>query len=88
MHLTSQLYKYEKKGMSKQDAGRLSTQLETLMPQLKYNENAQVEIRFKDLKHSFVWQLQADELVDRDLTPQTKASIRIVLGTLGRFAGN
>jgi hypothetical protein len=32
-----------------------------------------------------VWKLQADELVDRNLTPQTKASIRIVLGTLAHF---
>ena len=31
-------------------------------------------------------QLQADELVDRELTPQTPASIRIVLGTLAAFA--
>lgn len=30
--------------------------------------------------------LQSDELVDRELIPQTRASIRIVLGTLANFA--
>ncbi len=30
-------------------------------------------------------QNQSDELVDRELTPQTRASIRIVLGSLSSF---
>ena len=38
-----------------------------------------------DLKFDLVWKLQVDDLVDRDLTPQTKASICIVLGTLAQF---
>jgi hypothetical protein len=45
-----------------------------------------VEIRFNDLTYDLVWKLQKDDLVDRDLTPQTKASICIVLGTLAQFA--
>jgi len=54
-------------------------------PQSKYDGQAQVEIRFNDLKFDLVWKLQADDLVDRNLTPQTKASIQIVLGTLAQF---
>lgn len=46
-----------------------------------------IEIRFKDLNYELIWRLQLDELIDRELTPQTKASIRIVLGTLADFVG-
>jgi hypothetical protein len=34
------------------------------------------------LKYEQIFALQKHPLVDRDLTPQTHASIRIVLGTL------
>ena len=56
-------------------------------PGPKYDEKTQVEIRFNDLKFDLVWKLQVDDLIDRNLTPQTKASIQIVLGTLAQFAG-
>jgi hypothetical protein len=55
-------------------------------PGPKYDEKTQVEIRFNDLKFDLVWKLQVDDLVDCNLTPQTKASIQIVLGTLAQFA--
>jgi hypothetical protein len=55
-------------------------------PGPKYDEKTQVEIRFNDLNYDLVWKLQVDDLVDRNLTPQTKASIQIVLGTLSKFA--
>jgi hypothetical protein len=45
-----------------------------------------VELRFDHLDYALIARLQADELVDRELTPQTRASIRIVLGTLAAFA--
>jgi hypothetical protein len=64
---------------------RLKEQLDQLAHQLNYDEKCQVEIRFNDLKYDLIWKLQADDLVDRNLTPQTKASIRIVLGTLAQF---
>jgi len=54
-------------------------------PHFQYNEKTQIEIRFKDLNYELIWKLQADDLIDRNLTPQTKASIQIVLGTLARF---
>jgi hypothetical protein len=72
---------------------QLRSQLEHLIPQLRYDEKCQVELRFKIRQQTeltyvnfdTVWKLQVDELVDRNLTPQTKASIRIVLGTLSQF---
>lgn len=67
---------------------RLNKQLNQLIPQLKYDGKCQVEIRFNDFRFDLVWKLQSDDLVDRNLTPQTKASIRIVLGTLVQFEKN
>jgi hypothetical protein len=59
--------------------------LDQLAPQLKYYGECQVEIRFNRLNYELIWKLQVDDLVCRNLTPQTKASIRIVLGTLAQF---
>ena len=64
---------------------QLTKQWEQFVPQLRYDEQVHVEIRFKNLNYDTIWNLQVDDLVDRDLTPQSKASIRIVLGTLSRF---
>ena len=51
-----------------------------------------VEIRFKDPERNLIvadldliFAMQTDELVSRRHTPQTKASVRIVLGTLGEL---
>ena len=52
----------------------------------KFDGQSQVEMRFSELNYKLIWQLQTDELVDRQLTPQTKASIRIVLGKVEQFA--
>lgn len=68
------------------EAAQIKQQLSTLLAQLDFDEKCQVEIRFNELRFDLVWKLQTDELVDRDLTPQTKASIRIVLGTLAQFS--
>ena len=64
---------------------RREKELDELASHLRYDEKCQVEIRFEDLNYDLIWKLQVDDLVDRDLTPQTRASIRIVLGTLSQF---
>jgi len=65
---------------------RWQQQFQELSMELGYVGICQVAICFKDLKYDLIWKLQADELVDRDLTPQTKASIKIVLGTISHFS--
>lgn len=50
------------------------------------NGSCPIEIRFHHLNYPLIWKLQADDLIDRELTPQSRASIRIVLGTLSRIA--
>ena len=64
---------------------RLEKQLDQLAVELKYDGNCQVEVRFKNLNYDQVGTLQVDDLVDRNLTRQSKSSIRIVLSTLSRF---
>jgi len=58
---------------------------EELVAELKYNGGVRVELRFDNIDYALIAHLQADELVDRGLTPQTAASIRIVLGPLSGF---
>ena len=86
LNLLSRLEILDWKGITGSEPERLKEELDLLAPKLKYDGNGQVEIRFNDLIYELVWKLQKDDLVDRDLTPQTKASIRIVLGTLAYFA--
>ena len=85
LNLLSCLKTLEPEAATGPETERLRKQLDQLAPQLKYDEKCQVEIRFNDLNYDLIWKLQADDLVDRNLTPQTKASIRIVLGTLAQF---
>ncbi len=66
---------------------RITDELERIGQLLEFDSATQVELRFRELKLNLVWQLQRDDLVDVALTPQIKASICIVLGTLGKFAG-
>jgi len=85
LSIMSRLKILEWKAIAGPETERLKEQLDRLAPQLKYDEKCQVEIRFNDLTYDLVWRLQSDDLVDRDLTLQTKASICIVLGTLAQF---
>ena len=59
--------------------------LTPLLERLEVDGKTQVELRFGQLHYETVWALQLDELVDRELTPQTRRSIRIVLGTVASF---
>lgn len=85
LDLVSRLETLERQASTGPETERLLKQLDELVPRLRYDEKCQVEIRFNDLNYDLIWKLQVDDLIDRDLTPQTKASIRIVLGTVSRF---
>ena len=63
-----------------------SERLRDLAEDLKFDGNVQVDLRFHNLNYDLIWKLQSDDLVDRNLTPQTKASIRIALGTIHSFS--
>jgi len=64
---------------------QMSKRLAQLLSQFTYVSHCQVELRFTDLNYDLIARLQTDDLVDCELTPQTRASIRIVLGTVATF---
>lgn len=49
------------------------------------NPDCRIEIIWTDLDYDLIAELQKDPLVDQTLTPQTRASIRIVLGKIGNL---
>jgi len=55
------------------------------LKELEFRDDTFVEIRFSNLKFETIYQMQKDPLVSQKHTPQTRASIRIVLGTLGEL---
>ena len=71
---------------SSQDPGKdrmqLERQLTALEDAIVFNDAVQVELRFGALKYEQIFALQQHPLIDHQRTPQTRASIRIVLCTL------
>ncbi len=61
---------------------KLRQQLNEIVKCLDVIEDTFIEIRFKEINYNIVCELQKDELVSQEYTPQTKASVRIVLGTI------
>jgi hypothetical protein len=53
---------------------------------IEFKEDTFIEIRFKTDRLLRIFKMQKDPLVSQVHTPQTKASIRIVLGTLIELA--
>jgi hypothetical protein len=53
-----------------------------ILDNLEFRNDTFIEIRFKELNYDTIFEMQKDPLVSQKHTPQTKASIRIVLGTL------
>ena len=80
--------KLKPKESTKPEQIRLKDELKELGKALEFDGSVQVELRFHDLDYDLIWKLQSDDLVDRELTPQTRASIRIVLGSISNFAQN
>lgn len=63
---------------------QMKNDLSQMINELELRDDTFVEIRFdeKKVNLSLIDELRKDELVSRVHTPQTKASIRVVLGTL------
>lgn len=60
----------------------LRQQLDEVVKNLELKEDTFVEIRFRRADWGLIFKLQQDELISQQHTLQTKASIRIVLGTI------
>ncbi len=57
-------------------------QVTELSAKLLYSADCLVELRFGHLDYPRIWELQNDALVDRERTPVSRASIRVVVATL------
>ena len=79
--------KLKPKESTKPEQIQLKAKLKEMAKDLEFDGSVQVELRFHELDYDLIWKLQSNELVDRELTPRTRASIRIVLGTVSRFSG-
>lgn len=56
-----------------------------LLKKTPLNPDCEIVIIFEELDYDLIAELQKDPLIDRQLTPQMRASIRIVLGTIKSF---
>lgn len=61
---------------------RLHARIGQLLGAAEIVESSQINLIFGDLDYELISKLQTDQLVDRALTPQTSASIKICLGSL------
>jgi len=65
-----------------QDWEQAMTELIHVMNRLEVKDDTIVEIRFTKANLDMIFELQKDELISRMQTPQTQASVQIVLETL------
>ena len=86
LSLLSRLKKLESESAPPDKTARGRKLLDTFASLSNYDEKCLVEIRFNEINADLLRKLQADDLVDRKLTPQTKDSRQIVLGTIAHFA--
>jgi hypothetical protein len=63
---------------------KLTGEVNPLLDPLELRDDTFVEIRFdaKKVNLPLIFELQKDEQVSQEHTPQSKASVRIVLGTM------
>ncbi len=61
------------------DIKSVDTKIEGLVKTLLISEDIVIAIVFNELNYDLISKLQQDDLVDRSLTPQSKASIDIIL---------
>lgn len=52
---------------------------------LTYTEDVYIEIRMGRLEYESIWKLKMENVVDRQLTSPSRASIRVVLTTLAKL---
>lgn len=78
--------KASQRGGGGKELQSLSTQLAKLKNDVSYLADVTIALRFTSLVFELIWLLQQDPLIDRDLTPTRKASIRVVVGTIGNLS--
>ncbi len=75
-------YSTETKSNGDRGVEKLRKALSLNLEILEMRDDVLIEIRFDHLDYDLIFKMQKDPLVSQQLTPQTRASIRIVLGTV------
>lgn len=63
----------------------LRSRVELLLASVEVIETTEIQLRFAELNYDLIERLRADPLVDGACTPQTRASIKISLGTISKL---
>ena len=86
LRLQSEMERLEAASTNHKSVQQLSRALAERERELRIIPEVQIEIRFHVLRYALVWALQESQWIDRKLTTKTKASIRIVLGTIDHLS--
>ena len=73
--------------LNSQEIQDQKAQIAKLSTLLRIDGSFLIELRFRNLDYKAIWKLKMDALVDQDLTPPSKASIRIVLMSIRCLQG-
>jgi len=85
--LCDAIRKAEKSSEKDSAAPRLRAEFRGVIERLRFDPDTNVEIRLGCLVFTKIRELKQDPLIDRDLTMQSDASIRIIVGTIKALAG-
>ena len=90
LHLLEKISEIEsekKKDSGKQKSSeKFKLKLTEAIDDLEFKDDIFVEIRFNHVNLDQIFELKHDELISQEHTPQTKASIQVVLGTIGKLS--
>jgi hypothetical protein len=78
-------YSMEKKKIAEKEIKKASDILDLYITELDVKDDTFIEIRFRRLLYDPIFEIQKDSLVSQKHTPQTQASVRIVVGTLSEL---
>lgn len=86
LHLMAKISEIEsenkREGSKARSSEKFRDKLNEAVSDLEYKDDTFVEIRFNKGNLDLIFELKKDELISQEHTPQTQASIQIMLGTV------
>lgn len=73
------------KNLSKEKIEDIKNKINNISSEIELKSDVNIELRFDILNYDLINKLRKDDLIDRELTPQTISSIRIVVLNYGKF---
>lgn len=82
----SEIKSENKKDSDKQKSSeKFKLKLTEAVSDLEFKDDIFVEMRFNHVNLDLIFEVKQDELISQEHTPQTKASIQVVLGTIAEL---